>query len=92
MLMKDNKKNIATAIVSKMKNRPQPLQDAPQSAGAEVADADDLYIAAEEVMKALETRDIRGFKEAMEAMVEMCMHKYRSSEPAMEPAQETEMG
>lgn len=81
MLMKDNKKSMATIIVSKMKNRPQPLMDAPQSAGAEVADADELYMTAEEVMKALETRDIRGFKEAMEAMVEICMNKYESSEP-----------
>lgn len=80
MLMKDNKRSVATLIVSKMKNRPEPLQEAPQSAGAEIANADDLYMVSEEVMKALETRDIRGFKEAMEAMVEICMNKYETSE------------
>lgn len=90
MLMKDKNRSMATVIVSKMKNRPKPLQEAPQSAGAEVADADELYMVAEEVMKALETRDIRAFKDAMEAMVEVCMNKYEASEEQSEQSEPVE--
>ena len=80
MLMKDKNKNMAALIVSRRNDKAQPLVDAPQSAGAEVSDADEMYMLAEDMMQALEARDIRKFKDAMQAMIQCNMNQEESSE------------
>ncbi len=80
MLMKDNKKNMASIIVSKINDRDgaegdSKYSEAPKNADGAMADVemDGPAVAADEVFAALEAKDKGAFIEAMRSMVQMCM-------------------
>jgi hypothetical protein len=82
MMMKDDKRKMATIIVSKMKKGDESSSLAPESAGAEVADADEMYMVADDVMEAIKNGDVRALKESLQSMIEVMMS--RDSESEME--------
>jgi hypothetical protein len=69
MLMKPDRKNAATLIVSR--NSAKPMQAA-EIEGAE--DMDPKVAAAEEMMQAWESKDPRAFAEALTAFIDMCSY------------------
>jgi hypothetical protein len=86
MLMKDNKKNLASIIVSKINERGEKEESKPMSQptdanGAAVdMEMNDVSIAADEVFAAIESKDKAGFIEAMRSMIEMCMDESESED------------
>lgn len=86
MLMKPDKKNMASIIVdryNKKSEEPSPMQlDAPVDANGDVTNTemDGPAVAADEVFAALESKDKAGFIEAMKSMVSMCMDAAESDE------------
>lgn len=75
MMFKDDKRTAATLIVKKMKEGDEVFKNRPESAGAELAESEDLYMVADEVLEAIKHGDVRALKEAMESFVECCMNK-----------------
>lgn len=75
MMLKDDKRRAATIIVRKMKDGSEAMRNRPESAGAEMAESEDLYMLADDVMEAFKQGDTRHLKESMEAFVECCMGK-----------------
>lgn len=86
MLMKDNKKNRATIIISSMKSKDgeDKMSRAPEHDGAEM-ESDEKLIAADEILQAIEKKDSRMLLEALKSMIEMC-----SSEEYSEDSKEEE--
>lgn len=80
--MKDDKKKVATIIISKMKNGEEKSRMAPESDGAEIADSDELMMVADEIMKAVKSGDVKALKEGLQAMIECCSN--------MEPKEDEE--
>lgn len=75
MLLKDKKKMLPTIILRKRDNENEHMQMRPQSAGAEIAESEDLYAVADEVLEAIRQNDTRALKNALESFVECCMNK-----------------
>jgi polyhydroxyalkanoate synthesis regulator protein len=75
MLLKDKKKMLPTIILRKLSNGEEHMQERPESAGAEIAESEDLYAVADEVLEAIRQNDTRALKNAMESFVECCMNK-----------------
>lgn len=75
--MKDNKKNMASLIVSKINGdgEEESSMEAPKNADGAMADTemDGTAVAADEVFAALESKDRGAFIDAMKSMVQMCM-------------------
>lgn len=82
MLMKDPKKSIAL-IVAKKLGSPDLEQAEKSENGDEKDDSIGHKAAAEEIMKAIESKDVSMLVEAMKSFVEMCSHN--SSENPEEP-------
>lgn len=80
MLLKDKKKLAPAVILSKHLDSTEPMERRPESAGAEMAESEDLYMVADEVLEALRQNDTRALKEALESFVECCMNKEQKSE------------
>jgi len=80
MFMRDDKKNIATMIISKLKKQPEKTVEAPKQDGAEIADPDAKDVAMDEFVMSLEKKDLRGMKDALQSFVSMCMDEYEESE------------
>lgn len=83
--MKDDKKNVASVIISRMKKDGE-VKDAPEQDGAKMDSPDDYDIAIDELMDAFEKKDKRALKDAMKSFVQMCMDESpeESSESEME--------
>lgn len=79
MMLKDDKRSLATIIVKKMKDGEESFRDRPMSAGAEMAESEDLYTVADELMEAIKNSDIRALKNALESFVECCNNKEHNS-------------
>lgn len=75
MLLKDKKKMLPTIILRKMQDGEEKMQQRPQSAGAELAESEDLYAIGDEVLEAIRQNDTRALKNALESFVECCMNK-----------------
>ena len=73
--MKDRTKNLATVIVSKMTNKGPQLGDEPELDHGPQEEMDEMDIAAEELLAAIESKNVSGIKESIMAMMEMCMAK-----------------
>ena len=70
MMMKDDKKNMATLIVRRMKDGSESTQKRPQHEGAEMGETDELTMMADDVMTALDKKDVRAFADSMKAFIE----------------------
>jgi len=84
MMMRDNKKNVASLIVAKMAspNSPEKLVSSEKD-GAE-QDYSPHQMAAEEVMAAIEAKDSKQLAEALKSLVQMCMDSEEESEDEKE--------
>lgn len=80
MLMKDQKRNLASIIVAKM-TKPSPESSESENMEPEY---DELQAAADEVMAAIDTKDAVQLKDALKAMIQMCMNKAEAEEEASE--------
>ena len=76
MLMHDDKKKMATLMVAKL-GAPVP-KSAPE--GAESDSSDELDMISEEILSAIERKDVKGLKEALQSMISCCMDKEDSAE------------
>lgn len=75
MLMKDNRKNMATIIVSKMNSKPEEeMHMSKEKEGAE-SEVSQHEMAAEEILQAIERKDARMLADALQAFYEMCAHQ-----------------
>lgn len=88
MLMRDDKKKAATLIIAKMKKGDK-MGKAPEMDGAEQSDADELSMIADEIMQAIEKKDISALRDGLKSMVECCMNEEPESEE-MESSEEEE--
>jgi hypothetical protein len=84
MLMKNDKRKMATIIVAKMNKNPEKMMEKSQHEGAEQETTDELDMIAEEVMNALQSKDVKAFKEAMKSMIEVCMNNSEDYEEESE--------
>lgn len=84
MMMRDNKKNVASLIVAKMAS---PKSDE-KLVSSEKDGAEQEYsahsMAAEEILSAMKASDAKQLSEALKSFVEMCMNEYESSEEEKE--------
>jgi len=79
MLMKDDKQKMATIIVKKMQDKERHGDEykmKPQNMGAEVHDADELYMMADDIMKSLQDGDVRSLKKSLEAFIQACSESH----------------
>lgn len=76
--MKDQKRNLASIIVSKM-TKPK-SEEQPKDSD----NYDSLQAGAEEVLMAIEAKDATQLKDALKAMIQMCMDSYEAEEEALE--------
>lgn len=86
MLMKPDKKNMASLIVAKINergNENEKTVEQPINGEGAVADMemDGPAIAADEVFAALESKDKAAFIDAMKSMIQMCMDSADYEEP-----------
>jgi hypothetical protein len=81
MMMKDDKKKVASVIIAKINGS---NREKPQSEGAEIADSDDKDIAADEIMEAIKKSDVKALKEALKSFVEMCSYEEESKDDSEE--------
>lgn len=85
MLMKDDKKKMATIIMAKMGAKPE---QAPQSEdGTEQDDSTALKTAGEELISAIESKSPMAVVEAIKSLMELCESSEPESEEASEPSQ-----
>ena len=89
MLMKDDKKKTATLIIAKMKNGDK-MRPAPQVDGAEMAEPDEMDMAADELLRAIEKKDARAVKECMRSMIELVSNSEPKEEEEMNSEEESE--
>jgi hypothetical protein len=83
-----DKKKVATIVVSKMKpSKAEMLEDAPSNEMGDVKD-DDIakQSAAEELLKAIESKDAKAVAAAFSSMMELC----NSEEPEEEYSEQKE--
>lgn len=77
MLMKDNKKGMALIIAKKLGSPEQaPMSDD----GAEMDSSIGHKSAAEEILKAVESKDASALVDALKSFVEMCQNDYEPEE------------
>lgn len=82
-----DKKKVATIVVSKLKpSKAEMLEDAPTNEIGDVKDEDIArQSAAEELLKAIESKDAKALAEAFSSMMELCpAEKEESSEESEE--------
>lgn len=86
MMMPDDKKKRATLIIAKMKGgSPDMPKEAPKSDdGAEMDSSMGYMAAAEEMMKAIESKDPKMLMSAVKAFVDMCMDESPEDESEYE--------
>ena len=78
--MKDDKRKMATIIVSKMKNGEDQYRPKLTEAGAENSHEDEMYMIADDVLRSIQDGDVRTFKRSLEAFIHACMDKDDKSE------------
>lgn len=78
MLMKDDKKKAATLIISALKPAPSKVAE---KDGAE-QEMNDHSIAADEILLAIEKKDVNALAEALKSFIQMC--EYSEDEAEME--------
>lgn len=80
MLMKDDKKSMATLIVAKMKspNSDEQLKSNEKD-GAE-QEQDEYSMAADEILAAVESKDSKQLAEALKSFVTICMNSEEEEE------------
>lgn len=84
MLMKDPKKGMA-ALIAKKLGSPE-VSEAPKSEmGGEEDNSLGHKVAAEEVMRAIETKDATMLVEALKSFIQMCEAEEEMSEDSEEP-------
>jgi hypothetical protein len=79
MLLSDDKKKLASVIVSGM-NKPEKVEEAPIENGAEQDDSIAKDTAAEELLSAIEQKSPKAIVAAIESLIELCQY----SEPEQE--------
>lgn len=79
MLMKDDKKKMATVIVAKMRGGGERSYDAPEKDGAE-KEMSPHDVMTEEIMHAIEAKDADALKEALKSFVSQCLDEYEDEE------------
>ena len=86
MPMFDQNKKITQVIMAKMKpGKSEEMESAPENEmGDQMDNSMALESAAEEVMSAIESKNVPGLVEAMKSLIEMCMDEYESSESEAE--------
>lgn len=84
--MKDPKKDVALLIASKL-GKPDNMKEAPQSEeGAELDQSIGFKSAAEEIIKAVESKDSSMLMEALKSFHQMCQdEEYSEPEASEEP-------
>lgn len=82
--MRDDKKNVATMIISKLRDKSEKMSEAPEQDGALIDEPDSKDIALDEFVMSMEKKDLRGMKEALQSFVQMCMDEYEESDEKME--------
>ena len=83
MLMKDDKKKMATLIVAKMRNGGERTHEAPEADGAE-KDMSEGDVLAEEVLHAIKSGNADDFSEALKAYVSHCIEANESEDESEE--------
>ena len=82
MLMSDDKKKSITMIMAKIGKKPDNMKEVPQDQGADQDSSIGAETAAEELLKAIESKSAAGIVEAFKSLMEMC------ESPAEEKAEE----
>lgn len=73
MMMQGDKKKGIAIILSKMKGEPEEMKKAPMNEAGDETDHEIGYdSAAEEIIKAVESKDPKALKEALRSFVQMC--------------------
>ncbi len=72
MLMKSDKKKQVSVIMARLGKGPEQLEQKPMEDGAEQDDSIALHTAAEELMRAIESKSPAGIAEAFKSMLELC--------------------
>lgn len=95
MMMSDNKKKLSTLIIGKMKgpNHSDNLKfgaekEKPMSEGGEVDNSIGIDSASEEVMHAIEKKDVKALTSALKSFMDMCYDEEQGEskdEEAAEP-------
>lgn len=80
MMLKDDKRKMATIIVSKMKDGQESYRPKLTEAGAENSHEDEMYMIADDVLRSIQDGDVRTFKRSLEAFIECCMGEDKKSE------------
>lgn len=88
MLMGDNKKKMATIIVSKLGKKEESEAPAPQKGGVEQDDSVGMEACAEELLSAIESKSPKGIAAALKSAWEMM--EAQEDEGEDEPKQEGE--
>jgi len=81
MLMFGDKKKPITMIMAKIGKKPDNMEKAPMEDGAEQDSSVGAEAAAEELMKAIESKSAAGIVEAFKSLMELCESE---SEPEQE--------
>lgn len=71
MLMKPDKKKLAGMIIGMSKPEMEPV---PEKDGAEQDDSVGHKAATEEILQAIESKDVSMLMEALKSFIEMCKH------------------
>lgn len=86
MIMSDKKKP-AMLILAKMKKGKEEEGPAPMKDGAEQDDSIGMDTAAEELLKAIESKDARALKEALVSLMDMYEARSEAEEDASEESE-----
>jgi hypothetical protein len=81
MMMSDKKKGMATIILSKMGKPSEEMSEVPKNdIGDELDQSAGKDAAAEEILQAVESKDPKALKSALQSMIDMCMNESEDEE------------
>jgi len=76
MLLKDDKKRMATIIVGKLSGKPESMEEKPKNEMGDEMDSEmGLDAAAEELLSAMHSKDPKMLKHALRSFMEMIMNE-----------------
>lgn len=84
MLMQPDKKKMAALIIAKAGPKGEEMKEAPQVDGAEQDNSIAEESAAEDLMAAIEQKDVKQIVSAFKALMEICDNGESESEKEME--------